>query len=101
MAVCIFVYGASLSSFIMVHVRICAVRRNNLYVYCRFVRLFFVKDIHIKKNLFEANERRTTEREREKAWSCMFRSRWTNENEKERSISEAVTVAWHDRTDTF
>ena len=84
MAVCIFVYGASLSSFIMVHVRICAVRRNNLYVYCRFVRLFFVKDIHIKKNLFEANERRTTERERKHGHACFEADGQTRMKKKDR-----------------
>jgi hypothetical protein len=60
MAVCMFVYGTNLSSFIMLHIRICAVKGNNLYVIVSVSSLFFSLKAYTskKKILFEENERK-------------------------------------------
>jgi len=90
MAMCMFVYGTNLSSFIMLHIRICAVKRNNLYVVVSVSSLFFSLKAYTYKKKFSLKKMR--ERMGMHVWS-----RWTNVNEQKRSISDAVTVARHDR----
>jgi Tfp pilus assembly protein PilO len=85
-----FVYGTNLSSFIMLHIYICAVNRNNLYVVVSVSSLFFsLKAYTYKKN--------SLWRKWEKEWECMFEADGQMRKWTKRSISDAVTVARHDR----
>jgi hypothetical protein len=96
MAVCMFVYGTNLSSFIVFHIYICAVKRNNLYVVAASVSsLFFkFKGIDIQKKI---SLKKMSQRENGNAcWEQMDKWDWTK-----RSISDAVTVARHDRSFFF
>jgi hypothetical protein len=58
MAVCMFVYGTNLSSFIMLHIRICAVKGNNLYVIVSVSSLFFSLKAYTSKKKFSLKKMR-------------------------------------------
>ena len=90
MAVCMFVYGTRLSSFIMRDVRICAVIGNNLYVVVVSVSslllllllLLLCKAYSHEIILFEENE---TTRARRNGNACLKQmDKWAHERERRR-----------------